>query len=128
MPKQILVVDDEMVMRSLVAIAMQRNGYSVTEMDHPYKALAYLDRETPDLIIVDLMMPGINGIELCRRIRAHAAAAGVPIIVFSARDDERHINEALNAGADSYLYKLRPAHELVEMAQAMLADVRAAAI
>lgn len=115
MHKQIMVVDDEMVMRSLVTIAMQRGGYSVVEMDNPYKALDYLERETPDLIIVDMMMPGMSGVELCRRIRERATTAMTPIIMFSARDDKRHIREALAAGATNYMYKLRPSRELLEM-------------
>ena len=115
MHKHIMVVDDEMVMRSLVTIAMQRGGYSVIEMDNPYRALDYLERSTPDLIILDMMMPGMSGVELCRRIRERAATAMTPIIMFSARDDKRHISEALAAGATNYMYKLKPSRELLEM-------------
>jgi DNA-binding response OmpR family regulator len=128
MQKQILVVDDEMVMRSLIAIAMQRNGYNVTQMDNPFKALTHLDRDVPDLIILDLMMPGMNGIELCRRIREHSATAGVPVVIFSARDDEHQIQEAMNAGATAYAHKLQPACDLVEIVNSLLTEVTAAAI
>ena len=128
MQKQILVVDDEMVMRSLVTIALQRKGYSVTQMDNPFKALSSIDQEVPDLIILDLMMPGMNGIEFCRRIREQSATANVPIIIFSARDNDWQIKEALNAGATVYLHKLQSSSDLVEMVNGLLTEVTAAAI
>lgn len=124
MQKNILVIDDEMVMRSLVSIAMQRNGYTVVEAENPYKALAYLEKDTPDLIIMDMMMPGMSGVELCRRIRERAATAMTPIIVFSAKDEKRQIREALAAGATRYLYKLRPSNELIELVQSELVEAQ----
>ena len=102
MRKQILIVDDEMVMRSLITIAMQRSGYTVINADNSFQALDYLNSTTPDLIILDIMMPGMNGIDLCRRIRALPDTTTTPIIVFSALGDEDTIHHALDAGADGY--------------------------
>jgi DNA-binding response OmpR family regulator len=107
---EILVIDDEIVMRSLVTIAMQRNGYTVVNIDDPLEALEYLKNSTPDCIILDIMMPGIDGISLCRRIRS--VTESTPIIIFSALGDNTSIENAYDAGANLYLHKLRLPHEL----------------
>lgn len=122
MRKKILIVDDETVMRSLVTIAMQRNGYAVIDADDYLQALDYLESATPDLIILDILMPGVNGIELCRRIRSRAATNKTPIIVFSALGDENTMNNALAAGANRYLHKLNLFSELVSVVDRTLAD------
>lgn len=122
MRKKILIVDDETVMRSLVTIAMQRNGYAVIDADDYSQALDYLDTTTPDLIILDILMPGVNGIELCRRIRARAATNKTPIIVFSALGDENTMKSALAAGANRYLHKLNRFSELVSVVDRALSD------
>ena len=122
MGKKILIVDDEMVMRSLIAIAMQRSGYSVMDADNSFQALDCLDSTTPDLIILDIMMPGMNGIDLCRRIRSRPGTTNTPIIVFSALGDDKTINTALDAGADEYLHKLSLFGELVAMVNHRLSE------
>jgi DNA-binding response OmpR family regulator len=122
MRKKILVVDDEKVMRSLVTIAMQRNGYTVIDAGSSSQALEYLNRTTPDLIILDVLMPGMNGIELCRRIRSRAATMNTPIIMFSALGDNDAISDALAAGADRYLHKLNLFGDLVATVESTLAN------
>lgn len=120
MPKKVLIVDDEMVMRSLITIAMQRIGCVVIDFDNPNMALDFLDTTTPDLIILDILMPGINGLELCRRIRARPATHKTPIIIFSALGDENTIKQAAAVGADRFLHKLRLFSELTMLVQDML--------
>jgi len=115
---EILVIDDEMVMRSLITIALQRKGYTVFNVDNPYEAIRYLKESMPDLIVLDVMMPGMDGIKLCRHIRAQASE--VPIIVFSAVDDKRSIESAYDAGANIYLHKLQLTDELVDVVNDML--------
>ncbi len=122
MRKKVLVIDDEMVMRSLIAINMRRSGYTVTDTDNFAQALDYLDSITPDLIILDIMMPGMNGVDLCRRIRSRANTMETPIIVFSALGDETTIKNALAAGANRYLHKLNLWGELMSMVQDTLSD------
>lgn len=123
---EILVIDDEMVMRSLITIALQREGYSVTSVDNPYEAIRHLREAVPDLVVLDVMMPGMDGIKLCQHIRA--LAADVPIVVFSALGDKLSIKNAYDAGANVYLHKLQLTDHLVEavseifQAQAPLAN------
>jgi DNA-binding response OmpR family regulator len=125
MRKKVLVIDDEMVMRSLIAINMRRSGYTVTDTDNFSQALDYLDSTTPDLIILDIMMPGMNGIDLCRRIRSRPNTMETPIIVFSALGDETTIRNALAAGANRYLHKLNLWEELVSMVNDTLSNASA---
>src|SRR5690606_9784713 len=117
MRKKVLIIDDEMVMRSLIAINMRRSGYNVVDTDNFAQALDYLDSTTPDLIILDIMLPGLNGIELGRRIRARRNTTETPIIVFSALGDEATIKNAYAAGANRYLHKLNLWGELVSIVQ-----------
>jgi two-component system phosphate regulon response regulator PhoB len=122
MRKKVLIIDDEMVMRSLIAINMRRSGYNVVDTDNFSQALDYLDSTTPDLIILDIMMPGMNGIELCRRIRSRHNTLETPIIVFSALGDEATIKNAYAAGANRYLHKLNLWGELMTMVQDTLSE------
>jgi DNA-binding response OmpR family regulator len=108
---EILVIDDEMVMRSLITIALQRESYAVFSVDNPYEAMRHLRVSIPDLIVLDVMMPGMDGIKLCQHIRA--LAPDVPIVVFSALGDKNSIESAYRAGANIYLHKLQLTDELV---------------
>lgn len=111
----ILIVDDEVVMRSLVTLAVQRKGYSVTAAENPAQALEFLATHTPDIIILDVMMPEIDGITFCRRLRSRPATAQTPIIMFTALEDERTRQNALAAGADYYCHKLSMYDELYRL-------------
>lgn len=122
MYKKVLVVDDEMVMRSLVTIAIQRNGFVVADADNSAQALSYLDKTTPDVIVLDIMMPGMNGIDLCRRIRKRPDTKNTPIIVFSALGDDSTIASAYAAGANRYVHKLNRFGDLINQIQDTLAS------
>jgi DNA-binding response OmpR family regulator len=111
----ILIVDDEVVMRSLVALAVQRKGYSVTVAADSAQALEYLASHTPDMIILDVMMPQIDGITFCRRLRSRPATEQTPIIMFTALEDERTKQNALAAGANHYCHKLSMYDQLYEL-------------
>jgi DNA-binding response OmpR family regulator len=85
MAKTILVVDDETTMRETLAWNLEREGYRVVEAADDREALDRFDREHPDLVLLDLMLPELSGIEVCRRMRT---VSEVPILMLTARDSE----------------------------------------
>ncbi len=122
MKKQILVVDDEIGALTLIGIMLERGGFSVLKAKDGKTALAVLDQNTPDLIILDVMMPGMNGIELCRFVRERADTNGVPVLILSARGDAESIMRGIEAGANDYLPKPILHHDLVAKVRTMLGD------
>ncbi len=106
----ILVVDDEPAIRRLLRTSLAGQGYDVVEAEDGAAALAAAEREKPDLVILDLGLPDLAGIEVIRSLRQRSA---LPIIVLSVRDDERGKVEALDGGADDYVTKPFGVEELV---------------
>ncbi len=98
----ILVVDDEPVIMELLAYSLRREGYEVTVSPNGLEALELFDKIHPDLVVLDIMLPGIDGLEVCRRLRARSS---VPIIMLTARGDEVDRILGLEIGADDYLPK-----------------------
>lgn len=113
MPKQVMVIDDEIGALALIAIILERNGFAVVKAQGGPVALDLLDKTSPDLFIMDVMMPEIDGIELCRRIRSRPDTASTPIILLSARSDAETIEQGLQAGANEFLTKPVFQHALV---------------
>jgi DNA-binding response OmpR family regulator len=105
MPKKILVVDDEPHIGYLVKMVLTRRGYDVVQALNGEGALARSREVIFDLYILDIAMPGINGIELCRQLRSLAHAANAPVVMLTARGDERVKTEALQAGAIDFITK-----------------------
>jgi len=120
MKKHILVVDDEIGALTLIGIMLERGGFSVLKAKDAKTALAVLDQNTPDLIILDVMMPGMNGIELCRVIRERADTGEIPVLILSARGDAESIMRGIEAGANDYLPKPILHHDLVAKVRLML--------
>lgn len=117
---RVLIVDDE----SLTRAVLQRNvilaGYDVLLASNGKEALETIARETPDLIIIDLVMPDMNGFEACRRIRAKEQTKKTPIIVVSALRSDSDVEDAKAAGADSFLVKPAKPEELKHELQKFL--------
>ncbi len=101
-PTRILVVDDEPQIRRFLKTSLQAQSYEVLEAENGGTALDLIRRDKPELVILDLGLPDLDGIEVIRRVREHSA---VPIIVLSSRDDEQVKVEALDLGADDYITK-----------------------
>ncbi len=120
MTKQIMVVDDDAQTRALVGLILQRGGYKTLEAFDGQSALRLLDFTTPDLLIVDIMMPGIDGLELCRRLRARQQTTSTPIIVFSAAGSSRLERSSREAGASEFLPKTSPPQELLSVVKRLL--------
>lgn len=120
MLKRIMVVDDEVGALTLIGIMLERGGFEVIKARDAYTALDLLKTETPDLIILDVMMPGMDGIELCRQIRATPKLHDIPVLILSARGDPEATREGLDAGADDYLSKPILHHDLITKIRSML--------
>ncbi|HLH35705.1 MAG TPA: response regulator transcription factor [Alloacidobacterium sp.] len=117
MAERVLVVDDEIQITRVLRAALSAQGYDVRTANEPEEALHLVQDWMPDLIITDLMMPGMTGVELSRTVRARS---GVPILVLSVRDQERTKVEALDAGADDYVTKPFSTQELLARVRAHL--------
>jgi two-component system KDP operon response regulator KdpE len=114
---RILVVDDEpQILRSL-RTTLASHGYDVQTAATGEEALAAVEGRLPDLVVLDLVLPGLSGLEVCRRLRARSS---LPIVVLSARGDERDKVAALDLGADDYLTKPFGVNELLARIRAAL--------
>jgi two-component system KDP operon response regulator KdpE len=113
----ILVVDDEPQIRRVLRSTLSSNGYVITEAKSGEEAVDFLRKEKPDLVLLDVNMPGIGGIEACREIRASSDA---PIIMLTVRNAERDKVSALDAGADDYVVKPFGIEELLARIRAAL--------
>jgi two-component system KDP operon response regulator KdpE len=113
----ILVVDDEPQITRVLKTTLSSQGYGVRTASDGDEALLILKEWTPDLVITDLRMPNLGGLELCRQIRARSR---IPIIVLSVKGEERIKVEALDAGADDYVTKPFGVHELLARVRATL--------
>jgi CheY-like chemotaxis protein len=126
--KSVLVVDDILEARTLLRILLSRKGhFTVYEAENGRDAMEKLQRVIPDLVVLDYMMPDMNGAELCRHLRVNLPTAQIPIIVLTARTDYDTRDKALAAGADIFMNKpLRPT-ELLEAASQLVDQGRSVA-
>jgi DNA-binding response OmpR family regulator len=116
-PARILVVDDDPTVSEVVARYLERDGYVVETASNGRRALDRALTEPPDLVVLDLMLPGMDGLEVCRRLRA---LAPVPVIILTARGQESDRIIGLELGADDYVAKPFSAKELVARVRAVL--------
>ncbi|HKS98583.1 MAG TPA: response regulator transcription factor [Rugosimonospora sp.] len=118
MEQRVLVVDDDPTVSDVVRRYLERAGYSVTLAGDGPGALAAYSKEQPDLVVLDLMLPGIDGLEVCRRLRTRAD--GVPIVMLTALGEEADRVLGLQLGADDYVTKPFSPRELVLRVQSVL--------
>ena len=122
MSRRILVVEDEVLIADAIAARMRSEGYEVQQAADGPSGVEYARRFEPDLVILDLMLPGLDGLEVCRRIQQHRH---VPVLMLTARDDETDLVIGLAVGADDYLTKPFSMRELVARVQALLRRIDA---
>ena len=103
--KTILVVEDEEDILALLHFNLIKVGYNVECASHGEEAMATIAANKPDLILLDLMLPGIDGIEICRRLRDKKETQDIPIIMLTARGEEEDVVRGLETGADDYVTK-----------------------
>src|SRR5258707_4152864 len=114
---KVLVVDDDPKIRKLIRVNLEPRGHFVQEAENGTEAIKVFTDKLPDLILLDLVMPGMDGIEVCMRVRERS---DLPIIVLSARDEEELKVRALDAGADDYISKPFGYEELLARVRAVM--------
>jgi two-component system alkaline phosphatase synthesis response regulator PhoP len=121
MPKEkILVVDDEEDILELVKYNLEREGFQITCAESGEKALKSTRHERPDLIVLDLMLPGIDGLEVARQLKQDLKTAGIPIVMLTAKGEEADIVTGLELGADDYITKPFSPRVLIARIKAVL--------
>jgi DNA-binding response OmpR family regulator len=116
-----LTVEDDERIRTAVKLALEDEGWDVDEAGSGEEAIATFQRSQPDVVLIDIMLPGIDGFELCRSLRKHS---DVPIVMVTARNDTHDVVAGLEAGADDYLTKPFAPKELSARIRALLRRIR----
>src|SRR5213082_1221766 len=124
--KHLLLVEDDRALADLVAFHFERAGYDVTRTGDGEEALILVDELKPDVILLDWMIEGISGIEVCRRLRRRPTTANVPIMMLTARGEESDRIRGFDTGADDYVTKPFSPRELLARVGAVLRRVRPA--
>lgn len=117
---RILIVDDERPIRDMVSLALSRAGFSLAEAADGHQAQAMINNQSPDLILMDWMLPDISGVRLTKRLKQDNETQDIPIIMLTARAEEIDKINGLNAGADDYVSKPFSPGELVARIKAVL--------
>lgn len=119
-PKKILVVDDEADVTDLVAYHLKSKGFTVETLNDPNGSIGLARSFLPDLVILDVMMPDLNGIQICRMLRADPKLKSVPVVFLTAKAEEGDRIQGLETGADDYICKPFSTKELVLRVQTIL--------
>jgi DNA-binding response OmpR family regulator len=117
---RILIVEDDRDIAALIAHYLEKAGYSAETVSDGARALARAEASPPDLVILDLMLPGLDGLEVCRALRAHTRTTALPIIMLTARGEESERIIGLDSGADDYVVKPFRPNELMARVRALL--------
>ena len=118
--RTVLIVDDTATVRMFTKLILQREGYQLDEAKDGLEALAAIERRHPDLVLLDVVMPNLDGIECCRRLKASAETATIPVIIVTTRGREEQVQQAFEAGCDGFLTKPISKAELLQKIQSLL--------
>ncbi len=124
--KKLLVVDDEELIRKMVALWFEREGFFVLTADNGTEGLRLAIAEKPDVVLLDIMMPGLHGFEVCRKIREQPQLANTIVIFTSAKSYKPDIDKAKELGANDYLIKPTDSAKLLSVVNKHLAKARTA--
>ncbi|OGO43915.1 MAG: hypothetical protein A2137_04445 [Chloroflexi bacterium RBG_16_58_8] len=122
MSSKILLIEDDPAISRLVDYTLRHQGYEIIIASNGLEGIRKAHSEAPDLVILDLMLPGIDGFEICHRLRADASTAKLPILMFSAKAQEIDKTTGLKVGADDYLTKPAAPAEILNRVQKLLAE------
>ncbi len=120
----VLVVEDELAQREVLAYNLEADGFRVLRAENGEEALLIVEEDTPDIIVLDWMMPNLSGIEVCRRLKSRTDTRTIPIIMRSARSEEVDKVRGLETGADDYVVKPYSVVELMARVRTQLRRVR----
>ena len=124
----VLVVEDEASQLEVLTYNLEAEGFSVTRAETGDEALLLFDEVRPDLVLLDWMLPGVSGIEVCRQLKANAATRKVPVIMLSARSEEVDKVRGLDTGADDYMVKPYSLAELIARVRTQLRRTRPSSV
>lgn len=124
----VLVVEDELAQREVLAYNLEAEGFRVSKAANGEEALLLVDEDSPDIIVLDWMMPNLSGIEVCRRLKTRPDTRAIPIIMLSARSEEVDKVRGLETGADDYVVKPYSVVELMARVRTQLRRVRPATV
>ncbi len=116
----VLIVDDDEKLREYVRVNLEAEGYQVREAGSAEEGLAALDEEPPDLILLDVMMPKVDGWEMLQRVQEKHGVGSIPVIMFSGKVDERSVEEATSRGAQGFIGKPFDPRALIESTKQLL--------
>lgn len=120
--QRILVVDDDPEVTRMLQLMLEFYGYEVKRAHGTAQGMTSLESEIPDLLLLDLMMPHLNGIELCSYVRRDPRTANVPVVMYSAAPNEDNIQAALEAGATRFVHKTGDSEELLQVVKEVLSS------
>lgn len=123
---RVLVVEDELAQREILVYNLESEGYTVLQASTGEEALLIVSEQAPDIIILDWMLPGVSGIEVCRRLKGKPATRGIPILMVSARSEEGDRVRSLETGADDYVVKPYSVAEFLARVRSQLRRIRPA--
>ncbi len=118
--KRILVADDDPVILRLIQVNLELEGYQVLTANNGEEAIAAATRETPDLVILDIMMPRLDGYQTCERLKAEDATKDIPVVFLSAKAQQADIEKGKSYGVQEYLTKPFDPTELLEVVERLL--------
>lgn len=121
MEKKILVIEDDPATSRLVDYSLKHEGYQVITASNGLEGVRKARNESPDLVILDVMLPGMDGFEICHRLRSEPTTAKLPILMFSAKAQEIDRDTGIKVGADDYLTKPAAPAEIVSRVAKLLA-------
>ena len=122
MNKKILIVDDEKLIVKMSSIILEQAGYHTTGVNDGESALDLIPQDKPDLILLDLMMPGIDGFQVLERLKADESTKDIPVIIDSALEEKENMDRARSLGATDYLVKGSGPRKLVDIVNALFGE------
>ncbi|HEV2123731.1 MAG TPA: response regulator [Chloroflexota bacterium] len=122
MSARVVVADDDPDIRRLIVFTLRRRGYAVSEAEAGDSALDLIRQEHPDLVVLDVMMPGMTGIEVARALKRDPATGAIPIIMLSAKGQAAEVDAGLESGARAYMVKPFSTQELASKVAEILGD------